>query len=99
MAINNNSEETQHYSNKLKVQFSLKWKISLVFSIVFSVIFLLTLEGVSARVANEADLQIKTDLTQALEGAAQGCRCRNGSSIYLKREYRMHRAFQTIHDI
>ena len=46
MASNNNSEETQHYSNELKVQFSLKWKISLVFSIVFSVIFLLTLEGI-----------------------------------------------------
>jgi signal transduction histidine kinase len=72
MVSNNRSGDTLDLGTKVKVQFSLKWKISLIFSIVFSILFLLILEGITILVTKEADQQIKTDLTQALEGAASG---------------------------
>jgi signal transduction histidine kinase len=72
MADNDRSGETRNEANNKKVQFSLRWKIALIFSILFSAAFLLILEVVTSQVTREADQQIKADLTQALEGAAAG---------------------------
>jgi signal transduction histidine kinase len=72
MAAIDKSGETLAEANHKKVQFSLRWKIALIFSILFSAAFLLALEVVTSQVTREADQQIKTDLTQALEGAASG---------------------------
>jgi signal transduction histidine kinase len=72
MADIDTSGETLAEANQVKVQFSLRWKIALIFSILFSAAFLLTLEVVTSQVTREADQQIKADLTQALEGAAAG---------------------------
>jgi signal transduction histidine kinase len=72
MASIDKSGETLAEANQKKVQFSLRWKIALIFSILFSAAFLLTLEVVTSQVTREADQQIKTDLTQALEGVAVG---------------------------
>lgn len=72
MVATKKSGETLETTNPAKVQFSLRWKIALVFSILFSTAFLLTLEAVTYGVTREADRQIKIDLTQALEGAASG---------------------------
>jgi signal transduction histidine kinase len=72
MVANEKSGETLAKANHTKVQFSLRWKIALIFSVLFSAAFLLTLEVVTNQVTREADQQIKSDLTQALEGAAAG---------------------------
>jgi signal transduction histidine kinase len=72
MAVIINGGETPKIPNKSKVQFSLRWKIAVIFSFLFLAAFLLTLYVVTKQVTQEADNQIKTDLTQALEGAAAG---------------------------
>ena len=55
-----------------QVQLSLNWKFLIGFSVLFSIVYMVALHGLSELAINQADEQIKLELTQALEGAAAG---------------------------
>jgi signal transduction histidine kinase len=67
-----NNGETPEKPGLPKVQISLTWKIAIFFSLAFAGIFSLSLESLSRRIAENADHQVMLDLTQVLEGAAEG---------------------------
>jgi hypothetical protein len=66
------SDQINPQTGTTKVQISIRWKILIGFTLLFTLVYVLALGMFTNLAINNADEQIKEDLTQALEGAASG---------------------------
>lgn len=57
--------------NKVKVKFSIRWKVLLGFGVLFLLVYVIALNLFTTLSVNAADKQVKNDLTQTLEGIAE----------------------------